>query len=396
MAHWLWLSSTAWLKVPSSSRSREDPIERGKLRSVNLLQRTRARPDSIHVWADRGRDHPEEFISQPHRWPYFFHHNGPVSHRHRHSPTASASRSTVLTRLNTWPARSPINASTPPSRAAPHDSGRSGSLAHIRMTFSFTTPRRFNRRTGEQTMTSKSTETEPSIVFCHGLWADGSCFSKVIPALQAEGHQVIAAQYGLNTTAEDVANVKSALGRVSSPAILVGHSYGESVITGAGTDDRVAGLVYICALAPDADETSQTQQSKFPRTDVFSHIEVVDGRIWLRPEGTKYFCGDLSEQEQKLVWATQGVPKPDLFEAKVGGTAWKSKPSWYIVGKKDRTVHPDLERAMAKRMGATTYELDSSHVPMLSQPERVLEVIRAAAKAVQAGPAINGVQAPGR
>src|SRR6516164_2547872 len=84
MAHWLWLSSTAWLKVPSSSRSREDPIERGKLRSVNLLQRTRARPDSIHVWADRGRDHPEEFISQPHRWPYFFHHNGPVSHRHRH------------------------------------------------------------------------------------------------------------------------------------------------------------------------------------------------------------------------------------------------------------------------------------------------------------------------
>src|SRR6516165_10198930 len=83
MAHWLWLSSTAWLKVPSSSRSREDPIERGKLRSVNLLQRTRARPDSIHVWADRGRDHPEEFISQPHRWPYFFHHNGPVSHRHR-------------------------------------------------------------------------------------------------------------------------------------------------------------------------------------------------------------------------------------------------------------------------------------------------------------------------
>src|SRR5215831_3202500 len=83
MAHWLWLSSTAWLKVPSSSRLREDPIERGKLRSVNLLHRTRARPDSIHVRADRCRDHPEEFISQPHRWPYFFHHNGPVSRRHR-------------------------------------------------------------------------------------------------------------------------------------------------------------------------------------------------------------------------------------------------------------------------------------------------------------------------
>src|SRR4030095_3185617 len=97
---------------------------------------------------------------------------------------------------------------------------------------------------------------------------------------------------------------------------------------------------------------------------------------------------DLSEHEQKLVWATQGVPQPELFETKVGGTAWKSKPSWYIVGKKDRTVHPDLERAMAKRMGATTYELDSSHVPMLSQPERVIDVIRTAAKAFQGATAV--------
>jgi pimeloyl-ACP methyl ester carboxylesterase len=229
----------------------------------------------------------------------------------------------------------------------------------------------------------KSTQNKPSIVFCHGLWADGSCFSKLIVPLQAEGYECIAAQYGLNMTAEDVALVKATIGWVSGPVILVGHSYGGSVITGAGVDDRVAGLVYICALAPDADETSQTQQSKFPTTDVFSHIEVVDGRIWLRPDGTKYFCGDLSEQEQKLVWATQGVPVPDLFNAKVEGTAWKSKPSWYIVGKNDRTVHPDLERFFAKRMGATTTEVDSSHVPRLSQPERVIDVIRAAANAVQ-------------
>jgi pimeloyl-ACP methyl ester carboxylesterase len=223
------------------------------------------------------------------------------------------------------------------------------------------------------------TQDKPSIVFCHGLWADGSCFNKLTLPLQAEGYECIAAQYGLNTTAEDVALTKATIGRVSSPVILVGHSYGGTVITGAGTDDRVVGLVYICALAPDSDETSQTQQTKFPTTDVFSYIEVVDGRIWLRPEGTKYFCGDLSEQEQRLVWATQGVPKPDLFDAKAGGAAWKSKPSWYIVGKKDHTVHPDLERFFAKRMGATAYELDSSHVPMLSQPERVLDVIRTAA-----------------
>src|SRR5262249_3407440 len=142
---------------------------------------------------------------------------------------------------------------------------------------------------------------KPSIVFCHGLWADGSCFSKVMPALQAEGHECIAAQYSLNTTADDVATVKRTLGRVSSPAILVGHSYGGSVITGAGTDDRVVGLVYLAALAPDADETSQTQLSNFPKTDVLSHVEVADGRIWLLQEGIDSFAGDLSEQDKQLV-----------------------------------------------------------------------------------------------
>ena len=233
-------------------------------------------------------------------------------------------------------------------------------------------------------------QTKPSIVFCHGLWADGSCFSKLIAPLQAEGYQCIAAQYGLNSTEEDVAVTKATIGRVSSPVILVGHSYGGSVITGAGTDDRVVGLVYICALAPDADESSQTQQSNFPRTAVFSHIDVKDGRIWLLPDGIDDFAGDLPAHEKNLVLATQGVPKPDLFNAKVGGTAWKSKPSWYIVGKNDRTVHPDLERFFAKRMSATTYELESSHVPMLSQPERVLDVIRTAANAVRGQSAAAG------
>src|SRR5438093_13479433 len=233
-----------------------------------------------------------------------------------------------------------------------------------------------------------SMQTKPSIVFVHGIWADGSSFGKVIPTLQAEGYEVVAAQHSLDTLKGDVAAVTRALGRVSSPAILVGHSYGGTVITAAGTDKRVAALVYICALAPDADETSQSQQDKFPRTDVFGHIEVADGRVWLKPSGIACFAGDLPEQEQKLVWATQGVPNADLFNQKPEGTAWRSKPSWYIVGKNDRTVHPDLDRFYAKRMGATTYELDSSHVPMLSQPEHVLDVIRAAAKAVQGAAAV--------
>ncbi|MFI5779079.1 alpha/beta fold hydrolase [Nocardia sp. NPDC051570] len=228
-----------------------------------------------------------------------------------------------------------------------------------------------------------STPTIPSIVFAHGIWADGSCYSKVIPTLQAQGHQVVSAQNSLDTVAGDVAAVKRALGRVSSPAILVGHSYGGTVITAAGTDDRVAGLVYISALAPDEDETSQSLQAKFPTTDAFGHIDIADGRIWLRPDGIECFAGDLSEQEQQVVWATQGAPAADLFDQKVEGTAWKSKPSWYIVAKNDRSVHPELERFCAKRMDASTYEADSSHVPMLSQPSLVIDVILTAAKSVR-------------
>ena len=234
-------------------------------------------------------------------------------------------------------------------------------------------------------------QAKPSIVFAHGLWADGSCFSKVIAPLQAEGYVVIASQHGLDSAASDVACVLRTLGRVSSPVILVGHSYGGTLITAAGTDDRVAGLVYIAALAPDENETSQSQQNQFPKTDVFSYIEVADGRVWLRPDGIGCFAGDLSEQEQKLVWATQMVPVADLFDQKAEGTAWKSKPSWYIVATKDRTVHPELERFAAKRMGATTYEMDSSHVPMLSNPKLVLDVIRKAAQAVQKPAAAQSV-----
>jgi pimeloyl-ACP methyl ester carboxylesterase len=157
-------------------------------------------------------------------------------------------------------------------------------------------------------------QINPSIVFVHGIWADGSCFSKVIPALQAEGYEVMASQHSLDTLEGDVATVTSTLGRVSAPAILVGHSYGGTLITAAGTDDRVAGLVYIAALAPDEGETSQSQQNQFPVTDVFSHIEIADGRVWMLPQGVETFAGDLPEQEQKVVWATHVAPAADQPE----------------------------------------------------------------------------------
>jgi pimeloyl-ACP methyl ester carboxylesterase len=238
-----------------------------------------------------------------------------------------------------------------------------------------------NQKEGRLEMNTK----KPSIVFCHGIWADGSSFSKVIPPLQAEGYEVIAAQYGLDTPEGDVATVNRTLGRVSSPAILVGHSYGGSVITAAGTDDRVVGLVYIAALAPDVDagETSQSQQAPYPPTDVFKYVEPGDGRLWMKPEGVTCFAGDLSEEEQKLVWATHYAPALDLFSRNAPGVAWKSKPSWYIVANNDRTVQPELERFLAKRMKASTHAIDSSHVPMLSHTGFVVDVIRAAAKAVQ-------------
>jgi pimeloyl-ACP methyl ester carboxylesterase len=220
-----------------------------------------------------------------------------------------------------------------------------------------------------------SIKTKPSIVFAHGIWADGSSFSKVIRPLLADGYEVIAAQYGLDSLESDVAAVVRTLGMVSSPVILVGHSYGGSVITAAGTDDRVAGLVYIAALAPDETESSQSQVDQFPMTDVFSYVEV-------RPEGVACFAGDLPADEQQLVWATHFAPAADLFATRVEGTAWRTKPSSYVVANNDRTVQPELERFAAKRMNATIYEVDSSHVPMLSNPRLVLDVVRTAAREV--------------
>ncbi|GAA5200889.1 alpha/beta hydrolase [Rugosimonospora acidiphila] len=226
-------------------------------------------------------------------------------------------------------------------------------------------------------------QTKPSIVFAHGLWADGSCFNKLIPTLQAEGHEVFASQHGLNSLESDVACVNFTLNHVPGPIVLVGHSYGGTLITKAGTHDRVAALVYIAALAPDDEETSQQHLEQFPATPIFDHIDVADGRIWLKPSAVEHFAGDLPEAEQQLVLATGAVPVVDLFNQHVPGTAWKTKPSWFVVANNDHTVNPDRQRASAKRMGANTHDIDSSHVPMLSHPDFVLDVIRAAAKATQ-------------
>ena len=155
-----------------------------------------------------------------------------------------------------------------------------------------------------------------------------------------------------------------------------GKTNGGAIITGAGIDDRVVGLVYIAAVAPDEDETAASQQAKYPVTDVFQQIEVADGRVWMLPSGIGYFCGDLPEEEQQVVRATATPPAATLFTEKPPGTAWRTKPSAFVVATHDHSVHPDLHRDSAKRMGATTYEVASSHCAMLSHPDVVLDAIR--------------------
>jgi pimeloyl-ACP methyl ester carboxylesterase len=227
-----------------------------------------------------------------------------------------------------------------------------------------------------------SEQAKPTIVFAHGLWADGSCYSKVIPRLLADGFQVISTQNHLNTVADDAAAVRTSFARAHGPVVLVGHSYGGTVITAAGTDERVAALVYICAFAPEDGATTLVDQNKYPSTPIFQHVEVVDGRIWLRPTGVPEFAGDLPEAEQQLVWSTQMAPLADLFDQPVPGAAWQHKPTSYIVGSNDRTIQPELQRFLAARMKAKVTEVASSHVPMLSQPQRVYDVIVDAAASV--------------
>jgi pimeloyl-ACP methyl ester carboxylesterase len=222
---------------------------------------------------------------------------------------------------------------------------------------------------------------KPSIVFVHGLWADGSCFNKVAAPLIAEGYEVLSSQHSLDTLTADVSMVTQTLEKASGPVILVGHSYGGTLITAAGVHDKVVGLVYVAALAPDEEETSQSQQEKFPTTNIFQHIDLSEGRLWIADGGIGCFCGDLPEDEQTLVQATQLSAAAGLFTEKIDGTAWRTKPSHYILAERDETVNPQLERAAAERMGATIHTVDSSHVPMVSQPDFVLDVVKQAASA---------------
>ncbi len=218
--------------------------------------------------------------------------------------------------------------------------------------------------------------TVKTVLLVHGAWADGSCWSKVIPLLEAKGLHVVAVQIPLTSFADDVAATQRALALEDGAVLLVGHSYGGAVITEAGNDPKVAGLVYVSAVAPDMGESAYGLITSIP-TPIDTELRPdASGFLKLTPKGiAEDFAQDLSPKEIALLIATQVPVSVAAMKGEVTTPAWKSKPSWYIIAANDRAISPELEAAQAKRIGATTTTAPSSHVIMLAQPAKVADVI---------------------
>lgn len=222
-----------------------------------------------------------------------------------------------------------------------------------------------------------------NIILVHGAFADGSSWAKVIPLLQEKGYKVTAVQNPLSSLADDVAATRRAIASADGPVLLVGHSWAGVVITEAGNDPKVAGLLYVCAFAPDDGQSLTDIAKAFPPAHGNTAVQVSPaGFITLSFQGiNEDFAQDLPAAERKIIFATQGEWGAQCTVDKVSTAAWKSKPSWFIVGSHDHMINPALERSEAKRMKATVLELNSSHVPMVSQPDKVAAfIINAAAK----------------
>lgn len=219
-----------------------------------------------------------------------------------------------------------------------------------------------------------------NVVLVHGAWADGSSWAKVIPILQAAGLHVTSVQNPLTSLDDDVAATRRALALQDGPTVLVGHSYAGSVITEAGVDPKVTSLVYVAARAPDAGEDFVALAAKFPSMPVRAGAIDHDGYVSLTEDAyTKYFGGDLPRDEAEALFATQQPIAKTLFTGRTTVAAWHIKPSWYAVSKQDQTTNPDLERFLAKRMHATTREIDSSHLSLVSHPQEIANMILEAA-----------------
>jgi pimeloyl-ACP methyl ester carboxylesterase len=220
-----------------------------------------------------------------------------------------------------------------------------------------------------------------TVVLVHGAFADGSCWAKVIPLLAERGLKAIAVQNPLSSLADDVTAAHRVVDVQESPVLMVGHSWGGAVITEAGNHPQVKGLVYVAAGAPDSGQSFNDWWKDYSPMPGASEIKPYgEGYVALTRDGVrKHFVQDLPTDEADIVFATQGPLAVKCFGDKITEAAWRSKPSWYIVATRDETIPPDVERDSAKRMGAETLVLESSHVPMLSQPDAVAEFIAKAA-----------------
>ncbi len=230
-------------------------------------------------------------------------------------------------------------------------------------------------------------KTQPNIVLVHGAWAEGSCWSGVIERLQADGYHVTAPQFPLTALADDVARLRQVLELQDGPAVIAGHSYGGQVMTALGAAaPNAVGLVYIAAFGLDQGESLGGLLSQGPVTPALAHLFTdKHGFGWLSEDDfVSHFAGDVDQARARVMHAVQQPLAMSTFEDVMGVPAWKTLPSWYLVATDDQALPPDAERAFAGRMGATTVEIPSSHVAMVSHPGEVAQLIETAAEAVLA------------
>lgn len=223
-------------------------------------------------------------------------------------------------------------------------------------------------------------ELATDVVLVHGAYADGSSWSEVIPRLQAAGLAVTAVQHPLTTLEAGVDVTRRALALTTGPTVLVGHSFAGMIITEAGVDPAVSALVYVAARGPDAGEDYGALAKTFPTAPASAGLVWSDGYGRLNEEAfLRDFAGDLSPERARALYAVQGPIADTLFTGTTTQAAWRHKPSWYAVSTEDRTIDPDLERFMAKRMGATTIEIAASHLSLVSHAAEISDLILTAA-----------------
>ena len=230
-----------------------------------------------------------------------------------------------------------------------------------------------------------ATHSKPTVVLVHGAFADGSCWSKVIADLEENGYEVTAVQNPLTSFADDVATTRRVIDAQAGPVVVVGHSYGGAVITAAAQGaPNVTALVYIAAFGPDEGESVGPLLEKYPSRLATSLVHDAAGFLYIdRAKFKEAFAADVSDRERGIMAATQKPIQAQIFGHVFGTPAWRQIPSWFLVAAQDQAIHPDLERMFAKRMGATTREVNTSHVPFMSEPRAVVELIDEAAMATQ-------------